>query len=240
MKETGFPSPFIDIMMLRQASRTSQTCRCRAGSTTSTTASGKPWSAMHWSSRLRSPLERVEVLAGELDEQQAVRLAPRDVGERAPEERDVGAEHQHVVVDELDRDRPERHDMPRRLHRGAEGREVAHAHDAMRRQGRELQRHLGRERERAFRADEEMGEVRHRREQRVEIVAADPALHLRETRLDLVALALREAEHPRRRGSAPGPSRRLRRSHCRPGRTRSARRREAGRRRASTLSTILP
>ena len=54
MNETGFPSPFIDIMMFRQASRTSQTGFWRAGSITSTTASGKPWSLMHWSRRLRS------------------------------------------------------------------------------------------------------------------------------------------------------------------------------------------
>jgi hypothetical protein len=48
-----------------------------------------------------------KIVARELDEKQAVRLAPGDVGERAPEQRDVGAEHQDVVVHELDRDRPE-------------------------------------------------------------------------------------------------------------------------------------
>ena len=48
-----------------------------------------------------------------------------------------------------------------------------------------------------------MGEVRHRRDEAVEVVAADPALHLRETRLDLGALPVGEAEHPRRK--APNP-----------------------------------
>ena len=38
--ETGFPSPFIDIMMLRPALRTSHTARWNAGSTASTTAPG--------------------------------------------------------------------------------------------------------------------------------------------------------------------------------------------------------
>ena len=47
-------SPFIDIMMLRQASRTSQTDFCRTGSGTSTTALAKPWSPMQASRRFKS------------------------------------------------------------------------------------------------------------------------------------------------------------------------------------------
>ncbi len=74
-------------------------------------------------------LERREVVARELRQQQAVRLPAGDVGERRAEQRDVGTEHQHVVVHEFHGDRGQIDDRPRRLHRGAEGGEVAHAHD---------------------------------------------------------------------------------------------------------------
>jgi hypothetical protein len=40
MKDTGFPSPFIDIMMLRPDLRTSQMSRWNAGSVASITQSG--------------------------------------------------------------------------------------------------------------------------------------------------------------------------------------------------------
>ncbi len=139
--------------------------------------------------------QRVLILAGELDEQQAVRRALGDLRERLPEERDVGAEHEHVVVDELDRDRSERHDVARCFHRCGERGEVAHAHDPVLRQARELQGHAGRQRERAFGADEKVREVRHRLDQAVEVVAADPALHFRKPRLDLGAFPIGEAQH---------------------------------------------
>src|SRR3712207_9355980 len=72
----------------------------------------------------------------------------------------------------------------RGLHGGAEGGEVADPHDAVRRQPRQLQRHGGRGREGALGADEEVGEVRPRLDQGVEIVAADPALDRKSTRLN--------------------------------------------------------
>ena len=152
---------------------------------------------------LEVPLELGEIVAGELDQQQAVRLALGDIGERAHEERNIGAEHQHIVVDELDRDRPERDEMLRRLHRRSEVREMADAHDAMLRQGRELQRRLRRQRQRALRADQEMRQVRPRHDQLVEIIAADAPLHLGEDRLDLVAVPVGQRQHRLHQGPRP-------------------------------------
>lgn len=67
----------------------------------------------------------------------------------------------------------------------------------MLRQLGQLQGDRRRERKGSFRADEEVGEVRHRFDEAVEVVAADAPLHLREPRLDLGALAIGKAEHPR-------------------------------------------
>ncbi len=54
MKDTGFPSPFMDIMMLRPALRTFHSDAWPAASSTSTTAPGKPRSPMR-SPRPRTP-----------------------------------------------------------------------------------------------------------------------------------------------------------------------------------------
>lgn len=152
---------------------------------------------------LQVPLEIGEIVSGELDQEQAVRPPPGDIGERAHEKRDIGAEHQHIVVDEFDRDRAEPDDMPGRLHRRTEIREMADAHDAVLRQRRELERRFGGDRERAFRADEQMRQVRPRRDQFVEIIAADAALHLREDRLDRRAMLPGQRHHPRHQVAGP-------------------------------------
>ena len=75
---------------------------------------------------------------------------------------------------------------------------MADAERALAEHGPELELDRGRIGERAFRADEDMGEVvRGRvRQERVEIVAADAALHLGKARRDLVGLALADGEKP--------------------------------------------
>ena len=72
---------------------------------------------------------------------------------------------------------------------------MTHAHGPVGRQTGELERHRSGGGERPLRADEEMGEVRARFDQGIEIVAADPPLHLRVYRLDLVAVGIRQSEH---------------------------------------------
>ncbi len=54
MKETGLPSPFIDIMMLSPALRTSHSADCGPGSGISTTLPGMPRSAISSTRRARS------------------------------------------------------------------------------------------------------------------------------------------------------------------------------------------
>ncbi len=77
-----------------------------------------------------------------------------------------------------------------------EAAEMAGADRAPAEQRRELQLDLGGEGERALGADQDMREVDvvAAGHQRIEIVAADPALHLRETRRDLVGLARAERQ----------------------------------------------
>ncbi len=145
---------------------------------------------------LEVPLEFGEILARELREQQTVRRAAGDVGERGAKQRDVGAEHQHVVVDELHRHGVEIDDAARRLHRGPKRREMAHPHDPVRRQPRKLERYRGGGRQRPLRAHQQVGEVRTRLDQRIEVVAADPALDLRVPGQDLRPLGFGERHHP--------------------------------------------
>jgi hypothetical protein len=65
----------------------------------------------------------------------------------------------------------------------------------------------GRDGKRALRPDEEMGEVRARLQEGVEVVAADPPLHLREHAADLRALALGDRQHAVGEvGRAPDPA----------------------------------
>ena len=75
---------------------------------------------------------------------------------------------------------------------------MADAERALAEHGPELELDRGRIGERAFRADEDMGQVvRGRvRQERVEVVAADAALHLGKARRDLVGLAFADGEKP--------------------------------------------
>ena len=87
-------------------------------------------------------------------------------------------------------------DVLRRRHRLVEAAEMAGADRAPAEHRRQLQLDRGGERQRAFGADQDMREVdvvppRH---QRVDVVAADPALHLGKARRDLVGLARAERE----------------------------------------------
>ena len=68
------------------------------------------------------------------------------------------------------------------------------ADDAAPEQRPELELDTGRKCERTLRADEEMREIRRLREERVEVITADPALHFGEARFDLVGLARAERE----------------------------------------------
>src|SRR5215468_6247282 len=86
-KETGLPSSFIDIMMLRPAVRTSAMPACSLGSSTSST-----------------PPHRAPVAANEFLDDRLVHG-------------DVARKREHGAVDQLDRNGVEGHDELGRLHR---------------------------------------------------------------------------------------------------------------------------
>ncbi len=126
------------------------------------------------------------VVLAELHEQDRLRIAAHDRVDGRLEHRDVARQPEHGAVDRLHRDRPELDDVLGRLHRALEGREVAGADRAAAHERRELQFDAGRKAERALGADQDMREVDGvpTGRQRVEIVAADPALHFWEAHLD--------------------------------------------------------
>jgi len=138
----------------------------------------------------------VLVVLGKFDEQHGLRIAAHDRVDRWAEHRDLARQAQHGAIDELDRGRAELDDVLRGVHRLKEAAEMAGAHRAGAEQRRELELDAGRERERALGADEKMRkiEIVAAGHQRVEIVAADPALQLGETRFDLVRFPRRQRQ----------------------------------------------
>ena len=152
----------------------------------------------------------VVIVLAELDQQHRVRRAAHELLERRPEHRDLARQLDHGAVDQLHRDRRKLHEMLRGIHRLIEAAEMAGADRAAAEQRRQLQFDLGREAERAFRADQNMREIeRHcgRGRKRIEIVAADPALHFREARFDFADLARADvrADRARCRAAATPP-----------------------------------
>jgi hypothetical protein len=128
------------------------------------------------------------VVLGKFHEQDGFGIAAHDRIDRGPEHRDLARQTQHRAIDQLDRDRSELDDVLRGVHRLNETAEVAGADRAPAEQRRKFQLDAGGESQRAFGADENMRQVEivAAGQQRVEIVAADPSLDLRETRFDLV------------------------------------------------------
>ena len=137
------------------------------------------------------------ILFGELDDQQRIGIAAHGGLDHRPEHRDVAAERNHGAVDQFHRNRPQLHQMLGRIHRLVETAEMADAEHLVADDGPQLQLDLRREGQRAFGADQKMRHVVRRiaRHQRVEIVAADAALHFRKSFRDLGRLALAEVEH---------------------------------------------
>ena len=143
------------------------------------------------------------ILLGELDHQHRIRIALDRGGDDRPEHRDVAAEREHGAVDQLDRDRLELDQMLGRVHRLVKTAEMADAERLVADHGPQLQLDLGGEGEGALGADQKMRHVvaRIARHQRIEIVAADPALHFWKARGDLPGLAGAEIEHVAEQGA---------------------------------------
>ena len=141
MNDTGFPSPFIDIMMLRPALRTSQMSFCSLGSVTSTTLPGRPRSPIE----LDEPRElrelRVAIVTARTRRAGSLSGAPRTkratMGANAPLPR---ASPIIVLSTSSTASGSSLTMCCVHFHRPAEGREVADAERLVARDRRELQR----------------------------------------------------------------------------------------------------
>ena len=116
--------------------------------------------------------------------------------QRRLENRNLTRKLDHGAVHQLDRDRLEAHDVLRRIHCLMKAAEMAGADGATAEQRRQLQFDARGKRERAFTADQHMGEIdvvlaRH---QRVEIVATDATLDFRKPRGNFVGFARADGE----------------------------------------------
>ena len=136
------------------------------------------------------------IVLAELDQQDCFRFCSHEALQRRLEDRDRAGQFDHGAVDQLDCDRLQPNQMLRGVHRLVEAAEMAGANGAATEQRRQLQFDAGREGERALAADQHVREVDVvlSGRQRVEIVAADAPLHLREARRDLVLLACTDGQ----------------------------------------------
>ena len=121
------PSPFIDIMMLRPASRTSAISRLEVRLGGADHAVREAEIAHERLEPCELSKQRLILLSMEFDDQQALGLADHHAVNRVAEDRDAAAEVDHRAIDELHRFGIERDNMTRRLHRGAERRKLADA-----------------------------------------------------------------------------------------------------------------
>ena len=122
------------------------------------------------------------VVAGKFGQQHRGRLALHEPVDHGAEHRDVARQFDHRAVDQLDGARAQLDDPPGRSHRAVEAREMADAEDPVRRDRLQFELDLVEEGEGALGADQEARHVvaARRSIDAVDVVAADPAQHLRE------------------------------------------------------------
>ena len=132
---------------------------------------------------------------GKLHQQHRGRRTAHEGVDGRTKHRDLAGQFDHGAIDELDRDRVELDDVLSRIHGAVKAAEVAGADGAAAEERRELELNAGRERERALGTDQDVRkiEIVAGRDQSVEVVPADPPLHLRETGRDLIGLARRRS-----------------------------------------------
>ena len=178
---------------------------CNAGSMISTTPphlrgglfQPKPRSAISSLSCFRRRRVLGLILFGEFDDQDRIGIAANGRPDDRLEHRDLAAERDHGAVDQLDRDRAQFDQMLGGIHRLVEAAEMADAQHLVADDGPQFQLDLGGEGQRAFGADQKMRHIvgRVARHQRIEIVAADAALHFRKSLGDFLGLALAQRQH---------------------------------------------
>ena len=134
---------------------------------------------------------------GEFDDQDRVRIAADRGADDGLKHRDLAAECDHGTVDKFDRYGAQFHEMLGRVHRLVKTAEMADAQHLVADDGPQFELDLGGEGKRAFGADQKMRHIvrRFAGRKRIEIVAADTALHLWKFVGDLGRLALAERQH---------------------------------------------
>jgi len=137
------------------------------------------------------------IFLGEFDDQKCIRVSAHGRIDHGGEHRDLAPQRDHGAIDQLHRNGAKLDQMLGGIHRLIETAEVADAEHSVADHRPQLEFDLGGEGERAFRADQKMGHVVRRiaRNESIEIVAADPALHFRKPVGDLGRLALAECQH---------------------------------------------
>jgi len=146
------------------------------------------------------PFETSDVLVprvlGKLDQQHRIGIAAHDGVDGRAEHVDRARKLDHGAVDQLDRDGLELDDVLGRIHGVVEAAEMAGADSTPTEQRPQLELDPGGKAERPLGADEQLGEIVDRRVggERVEIVAADPPLHLGKALGDLVGFAHRDGK----------------------------------------------
>ena len=117
MNDTGLPSPFIDIMMLRPAFLTSHTSLCSAcvGDLDHAAGEAELGHQLHQLPEFRELL--AAIVAGEFDQQDRVRVALEKAVDDGLERGVAAREFDHRAVHQFHRRGRELDDMLRRLHR---------------------------------------------------------------------------------------------------------------------------
>ena len=146
---------------------------------------------------LQSPYILGLILLGEFDDQHRIGIAAHRGGDDGLEHRDLAPERDHGAIDQLHRDRAQFYQMLRGIHRLVKTAEMADAEHLVADHRPQFQFDLGGEGQGAFGADQQMRHVvgRIARHQRIEIVAADPALHLWKFFRDLGGFARAQRQH---------------------------------------------
>ena len=199
------PSCFIDIMTLRPAARKSAIAGLQCGFGDLDHAA--PFalrlvpSETEIGHQLAELFQAMQVFGlvflGEFHDQHRIGIAAHGRADDRLEHCDVAAERNHGAVDQLDRDWTKLHQMLRRIHCLVETAEMADTQHLVADDRPQFELDLRGEGQRALGADQKMRHVVRRiaRHQRIEIVAADAALHLRKPLGYLRGLAFAEIEH---------------------------------------------
>ncbi len=134
---------------------------------------------------------------GEFDDQHRVGIAAHRGADDGLEHRDFAAQRDHGAIDQFDRDRAQFYEMLSRIHGFIKTAEMADAQDLVADHRPQLQFDLRGESQGALGSHQQMRHVVRRiaRHQRIEIIAADAALHFWKFPGDFSRLAFAKRQH---------------------------------------------